>query len=227
MAVVDYGTVIIYVVVGFVVLLIIAAVFFFWIMKKKRGKKFKFIFYSKDGKRSRVVDATVKVDPENVSKKQFFFAEFDQTLDIREPSVEFNNVLYRECTQDTNGDLQYVERSDIDRSKLKLSILPEEKSLSLYRFKENQRRYENPLSKATAGLLIGGFILVFLIMLGVVYSTIAFSNSASKQVETAKVNLEVSKSNAQVSATNKDVAAQLVTVAALLTNNASITRQIG
>lgn len=226
MALISAGVsqIIIYVVIALTVLILLGGGFVWWLMKKKRSKKFNFFFYSKDGKRSRVINAIVKIDSENASKKVFYFAEFDSELSIRDPSFEFEGKLYRECMQDPNGDLQYVERSDIDNKKLELAILPEEKALALYRFKENQRRYDNPLNKATAGLLIGGFILVFLIMLGVIYSTIAFGNSAVKQVETAKVNHEVAQTNLAVAETNRDIVEQLVTVAALLTNNKSVTR---
>jgi len=217
-----------YLIGGVVLVMIAAGVIFFWLKRKNKGKKFPFILHSLDGEKARMLGAIVKVDKQNSSKKVFYFPEFDDELPIKEPTWYFAGTAYREVTQDRNGELQYLDRHKIDKEKyLKVSIDPEEKALALYRYKENMRRYENPMDKASAAMLISGFVLVFLIMIGVIYSTISFANSAKSNVEFVK---EQNKGIAQLKAvaeSQERTTEQLVTVAALLTGNNTIIRKIG
>lgn len=222
------NSIIYYLIGGFVVLLILGGAAFYFFFMRKRGKKFPFMYYSLDGDKAKIVPADLKIDPQNPSKKIFYFSDIDAELPVQKPTLYFEGKWLRECVQDDNGELQYLQRQKIDNSEyLSISIRPEEKALALYRYKENQRRYENPMTKANAMLLISGFILVLLIMIGVIYSTIAFANAAAKQTEVAKDNLEATKVNQRIAEVNQGVTEQLASIAAALTGNANITRQIG
>lgn len=214
-------------IIGFVFIVLIGGgILFFFLLRGGRRKKFPFILYSLDGEKATIITARVKIDKQNPSKKVFFFENFDATLDIREPTWYFGGTAYRECMQDHNGELQYIKRDKIDKDKLRLAIAPEEKALALYRYKENQRRYENPMDKTSAAILISGFILVLLIMIGIIYSTIAYAGAIKNVVTVAK---EVSKTADTVSAisqTNQDTTEQLVAIAAALTGDINLTRRV-
>jgi len=217
-----------YLIGGIVILMVIAGGIFFWLRKKSQGKKFPFVLHSLDGEKARPLGAVVQVDKTNASKKNFYFPEFDTTLPIKSPTWYFAGTAYREVIQDRNGELQYLDRHKINKDKyMEVSIDPEEKSLALYRYKENMRRYENPMDKASAAILISGFILVFLLMVGIIYSTISFASTAKSNVEFVKEQNKGIAKLEQVASSNALVTEQLVQVASLLTGGKNITRTVG
>lgn len=249
----DIGTIIIYGLIGFVLFIgLLVGLFFF--LKKKGGPKHPFILYSLDGSRMRIVEGVVKKDPENPNRQKFFFKDVDASLDIRPPTTWLNNVPHREIIYNDLGELSYVNsefkdkelkvpvpkkeydkdgnvtwvtETKIEKTKYKeLAIEPEEKALALHRYKESMKRYENPMNKAQAAMLIGGFILVLLIGIGVIYSTITYSNLIKDHVVVVEKSSQIAADNKAVANTNQAVTEQLAQILAALTNNANITRTI-
>lgn len=219
--------VIVGIIVLFIFLLIIGGVLTFWLMSRKKGKKFCFLLYAKNGSQITKKYAIVKTDPSNKNNKRFFFLDSDQNLDIVPPSVYIDGIPHREIIMTKLSEFKYLGDTIIDDTlSIKKAILPEEKALALFRYKENTKRYDNPMSKTSAAILIGGFILIFLLLMGIIYATISFVKASGDMVEMAKQNNEVTTSNSQVVGSLTEITQQMVMISAQLGSNLNITRRI-
>lgn len=195
-----------------------------WIFFRKGKKSFPFLLYSVDGKMT-TVQGAVKVDPTNKTNKKFHIAGTDQTLPIRAPSVVMGGVAYREIMYDQNGELQYVDRSFV-KNKLEVSLLPEEKQIALSRIKENEKRYENPMGKAQAYMILSLFLLIFILLVGIVYSTISYVKVVNKMVQISEDNRESMKLQQGISQNNQAIVEQLAGITAALHDGKNITRTL-
>lgn len=211
------------IVIGVTIPLGIIAFFIF----RSKGSKHPFILLSRDGKSANVVTAVLKTDPQNSSKKQFVFSTLNTFLPIAKPNWYFNRIGYRIITQDNKGDYSYVEPKLVE-STFEFGLTPEEKELALFRYRENQKRYENPMNKMQAAMVIAGFILVLIIMIGVIYSTIAYVNASSNVVKMTHELNEMAKTNHQAIQTMQQISLQQTQIIASLQGqgNVTINRQL-
>lgn len=169
-------------------ILVGAYIFFF---KNKNNKQFPFILYSADMIHRQVIYPKLKIDPLNHAQKKFFFEEHKESLEIKPPTAWIDGKSYREITYNDKGEFSYLEGLKVNKDKyLEISISPEEKTIALARYKEHYERYKENMNKYQAYTMIGGFILVFLIAIGVIYSTIAYVNVSSNMVELEKQNVK-------------------------------------
>lgn len=250
----EIGSIIIYGIAGLLFIILVAIGIFVY-FKKKGGAKHPFILYSLDGTRMRIIEGFVRKDPENPHNTRFFFKELDASLEIRPPTTWLNNVAHREIIyndlgevsyiknngikideaydnkknreQQKDGSFQYVTKTVIDKKAYKdLAIEPEEKALALHRYKETLKQYENPLSKAQAYMLIGGFILVIIIMVGIIYSTVSYVKASESQLKMVDKIAEITVNNKDMTNVNKQIVEQLTAIAAALTGDMNLTRQI-
>jgi cell division protein FtsL len=194
---------------------------FFW-LKSKKGATHPFYIYSTDGIHREKVEATVVTDPNNQHKKMFYFPSRKVHLEIRPPNAWIGQIGIREITINTLNEYSYLDNRGLipkdmtekekdilkakygmtylektkfcDKQYLKLSLIPEEKSIALYRYKENANRFKNPIDKMQ-GMLFGlTLVMVLLVMIGVIYSTIAFVNVAGDMTE---LQIEINKGKEQ------------------------------
>jgi len=211
--------VIFFVVVGLIVV--------FWYYRRRGGNQFPFLLYSAKGNNVSIIDAKILADPENKSDKKFVFPGTDNTLPIREPTWWMGGKAYRQITHNKHGEFVYLEAHELDDGKhRKLALLVEERQIALSRIKENNSRYQTPMKKLEAYVLLGGFVLVMMLLVGIIYCTIAYATISKDMVKLAKENVEVASSNKAVSRTNAKVTEQLALIVAAITDNANITRQI-
>jgi hypothetical protein len=180
------------------VIVVIGGIFFYF--RKKKGAKFPFLLYSKDGKNVMTIHGNLRTDPENRSNKRFFFSTLDCSLEIREPTKWINGKPHREIILNRLGEYNYLENTTVDEEKyLRMSVRPEEKSLAIFRFKENTRRFENPMNKAQAYMLVGMVILTLILASGIIYSTVSYVKIGGTHVTLAKENQKISASNSAIS----------------------------
>ena len=219
----------IFIIVGVVVIALIGIILYFFVFKKKKG--YPFILYSRDLQRAKIIQATLRADPTNKENKKFFFQGNDTTLMLREPTYFQDGVAYRQIMQNKDGGYSYIEETKLDESKyIKLSLTPDEKALALHRIKENVERYAQPMSKTTAAMIITGFILVIVLVIGIIYSTVAYVGAGKDVIKVVKATQEMQ--NAQNSNTNTLalISSQQAQITAALTkeNNiqTNLTRQI-
>ncbi len=199
-----------------------------WFFFKSKGSKFKFLLYSRDGKSTTVIEAVVKIDSENKSKKTFVFKDHAGELMIRAPTLFMNGKPFREITYADDGDLAYIEGKEVDRTLyLKKALMPEEKQITLFRMKENNKRYENPIDKYQAILMGAMLIVVLLLVVGIIYVTTTYVKNIKVVTELAKDNLKTTSALSSIADIFKSISEQQVTITAMLTNNSNILRQIG
>lgn len=207
--------------------IVVGVIVFFIYMLKKGGKKFPFVLYSLDGKTSRVIYGRVKTDPANKEKKAFVFKENSSELLIAPPTLYIDRKGHREITYTPDGGLAYIKNKKIDdKLYLEKALMPEEKQITLFRMKENNTRYQNPMNKYQALIMGASLILILLLLIGIIYVTIQFGKNSTLYVTLAKENKETASSNAATTSALKSVAEQLVSVTAALTGNREIIRQI-
>jgi hypothetical protein len=208
------------------VFLLGGGIFLYFYMKK--GGKYPFLLYSRNGKQITQLNAILKTDPENSARKQFFIDTIGFSFDVKSPSKWIGQTAYREIIQTESGDYAYIKGTEIDeKDYIKVSLQPEEKIIALNRYKENKRRYTNPISKGMAGLLVGSLILAFILIVGIVYSVASYAGAAKDMAELAKENTKNGAIIQQTSNNAKIITEQLVMVTAALTENYNITRTIG
>ena len=221
------ATIILYGVGGFVLFLILGIGGFVWFMKKKGGKKFPFLLYSLDGARMQTIFAQVKADPNNKTRKRFNFANTETTLEIQPPTVFVDGKGYREIVWNDLGELSYLSKTRLNWDKYReLAVTPEEKALALHRYKENETRYENAANKMEMAMLIGGFILILLLGIGIIYSTITYANVVKDHVKIAESNNANVKIMKESINTMGDVVERIAGITAALTGDEELIRQI-
>lgn len=198
---------------GVVMFIILSGVGIFYFFTKRNKKEHPFILYSSDGKHRNIIYPIVRVDPDNSNKKEFFFPSHKERLKIFPPSAWVNNVAHREITYNDKQEFSYLKDVSLDSSlHLKLSLDPEEKVLALHRYKENISRYKDTMGKYQSIALIGMFIMLFIVVIGVIYSTIAYVGVASDMVELEKQNVQYKKVEANNIIALNEITTQLVTI---------------
>jgi|AntAceMinimDraft_18_1070375.scaffolds.fasta_scaffold30243_4 hypothetical protein len=198
---------------GSVLVLIIIGVSIYYLFTKKNKKEHPFLLYSSDGKHRTTIYPIVRIDPDNSNKKEFYFNSHKERLKIMPPSAWINNIAHREITYNNKQEFSYLKDVSIDDTQhLKVSLDPEEKVLALHRYKENLSRYKDAMGKYQSFALIGMFMMLFIIVIGVIYSTIAYVGVASDMVELEKQNVQYKKvESANIAALN-DITIQLVAI---------------
>lgn len=196
-----------------------------WLIFSKGKKQFPFLIYGVNGEIS-TSKGTVKVDPGNKTNKKFFIEGTDQSLPIRPPTSTIGGIAYREVMYDQNGDLQYIQKK-VNRDKaMDIGLIPEEKQIALFRIKENERRYENPMGKAQAYMLLSMFVLIFILILGIVFSVISFTKNTDQMVQISETNRDSLKIQKNVADSNARVVEQLAGIMAAMTEGKNITRTL-
>lgn len=218
-----------FIVVGAVIVLIIGVVAWLFIFRKK--KQYPFLLYSRDLERRKVIHASLKADPQNRENKKFFFPGVDTQLPLKEPTCFQSGVAYREIIQNKDGGYSYIKGTKLDeKDYIELSLTPDEKSLALHRIKENEVRYQHPISKTQAAMIITGFIMIIILVIGIIYSTIAYVGAGKDVVKVVQANKE--NTNAMAASTGQlaQISAQQAAITAALTKENNIetnfTRQI-
>jgi uncharacterized membrane protein YciS (DUF1049 family) len=210
------------------VFLVVGGIILYYFWKRSAGKKYDFLLYSSDAKTITIVKADVSVNPENVNDKLFTFANNTSKLEIRKPSRFIDGKPYREITFDNEGKYCYLTQTSFDEKKLEMSLQPEEKQIALFRLKESQERYKNPMEKLTAITLIAGFIMCLIIIGGVLFCTIKFSSQIGTIAEIAKDNKAVSEMNGQTMNKMVLITEQLAAISGtkMNTNSSDLVRQL-
>lgn len=210
-------------------LVIIGLVVWLFVFRKK--KQYPFLLYSRDLQRRKVIQATLKADPENKENKQFFLPGIDKPLALKEPTCFQKGVGYREVMQNKDGSYSYIKGMKLDENKyIEMSLTPDEKALALHRIKENEVRYQHPISKTQAAMIITGFIMIIILVIGIIYSTIAYVGAGKDVVKVVQANKE--NTNAMAASTGQlaQISAQQAAITAALTKEHNIktnlTRQI-
>lgn len=212
-------------VVGGLFVLIIAVAGYFFFFKKK--KQYPFLLYSRNMRDRRVVYGSLKIDPDNKEDKKFFFAGMTSTLPLKEPTCFQDGKAYREIIQNKDGGYSYIEECRLDEDKyMSLSLSPDEKSLALHRIKENEDRNQNPMSKHQAVMLITGFVLIIILVIGIIYATIAYVGASKNLVKLAEETKKITNTIASSNNVMKDITAQQTAIIAALANNVNVTRVI-
>lgn len=219
----------IFVIVGIIMFVLVAVVVWIFFFRKK--KQYPFLLYSRDLQRRRVIHAQLKVDPENKENKVFTFAGVDTRLALKEPTCFQDGQGYREVMQNKDGGYSYIQGCKLDEEDyIELSLQPDEKALALHRIKEYNVRYQHPMSKSQAAMLITGFILVIILVIGIVYCTIAYVGAGKDVVKVVQSNKENINSMKSATDTLAHISTQQAAITAALTkeNNikTNLTRQI-
>jgi len=207
-------------VVGIITILLILggiALYYFW--KKSAGKKYKFLLYSADNKNVNIIDGTVSTNPDNTSDTLFTFSNNPTKLTIRKPTRYIDGTAYREITYDNEGKYCYLESVSINEKKLELALQPDEKQITLFRLKETQERYKNPMEKFQAITLIAGFIMCLIVIGGVIFMTVKFSTQIGTIAEIAKDNKEVARINGETINKMVLITEQLAVISGTRINN--------
>lgn len=205
--------------------LIGAGIYFFFFHNKKKG--YPFLLYSRDGTTAKEIIGKVKIDPQNKSKKSFAFDIASTELIIQPPTLHMDKKAFREVTWTDDGELTYIANKQIDRSLLLTkAILPEEKQISLMRMKENNERYQNPINKWQALIMGLSLLLIFLLLGGIIFTTIQYGKISQTHVTLAKENKETAKEIKSATDNLVKIAEQQTSITASLTGKYNITRQI-
>jgi len=161
------------IIIGAIVLLVIIAVITMWVINNNRNKKkFKFLLLSVNGKNWSTIYGMVKADPVNPSKKKFFFEEYDTQLEIEAPQGIIDGKPVRFVTQNHLGELNYLSQEVIvdKEAYLKVALKPEEKAITLHRYKEQQMRFQQQFDKLKTTAIILGIVMLILVLLATVGS---------------------------------------------------------
>jgi len=198
----------------------VGALFFF-----KGSKKHEFLYYSLDGMNIKKILAKVKQDATNTQKTVFKF-ENGNELTQRNPTAFLNGKPFREVTQDDNGEYVYIKRG-FDKTKyLALALMPEEKSIALNRYKENQKSYDTGTSKLQAAMVIGLFLLLLINIFASVYLV---TQSYLKIDDINEISKETNKYAAAMKETTNimvGVTEQQAQITAALTGDVNLTRRL-
>lgn len=243
-----------WIIIGFVGFIILA-VGIVWAYFKFFRKRYMFLLYSKDGKHISKIEGEIRSDANNKSRKYFYFKELDTPLDIKPPSMWLDGVPYREITFNELSEYNYllcagIKIDEKNREKIleknkmykvpkyvdgmrvddtlykEVSLLPEEKTLALHRYKDNEARYRDPLSKLQAYQLIGTFIMLLLVILGTVYIVIQQSNTMTTILELEKEKTKNTESIKTVSKNLLLTTELQASITGALTGDKNLTRQI-
>lgn len=218
-----------FIIVGVVILGIIGIVAWLFLFRKK--KQFPFLLYSRDCQRRKVIYATLKTDPTNRENKKFFFPGVDNQLPLQEPTCFQDGKAYREIMQNKDGGYSYLKCAKIDEEDyIELSLTPDEKALALHRIKEYETRYQHPISKTQAAMIITGFIMIIILVIGIIYSTIAYVGAGKDVVKVVQANKENTAAIATSVGTLQKISVQQAQIAIALLKKDSqrinLTRQI-
>ena len=206
------------------VLVLAGATWLFIKLKYGNKNKYSFTVHGSDGMSANDTLAVVKID-EKTNQERFFLADYKKFIDITTPTSFRNGKPYRDVMIDALGELKYLKGKKIDKELYKtLSLIPEEKSIALYNYKEYANRYKNPMDKIQAAMLFGNMIIALLVIIAVVYSAVALSGSVGDMVEVAKENQKVVNGLAGVSNTMLEVVTILT--AQNCNSNINSTRQL-
>lgn len=189
-------------------------------------KKYPFLYYKSA---TNVVKTNGRLRYDRVTKKKFFTFDFtEDKLEIRPATRDLDGVSYREITTDRKGDLIYLQAGKIvDERYLQVALEPEEKILALEKYKEIEARFQNPMEKSAVALMAGAFVLVLLIMIGIVYVTISYSNSIKDAKELSVENTKTAQANREASQATERAATIFAQVAVTLTDmKGNITRSV-
>jgi hypothetical protein len=166
----------------------------------RKKSKVAFIFYSKDGRSRNIIYGKVVTSTENSSEQMFYLPKYKTKLNIRQPTCYIEGRPFREIGYDSKGEINYIEvaKEGIDnKSYLDLGLTPEEKIVSLQRYKDNRRRYEQNLNKWQTISSIIFIIIMILAIIGVIVMTIQMKKIATENVEAAKIYKEIEQSKAK------------------------------
>lgn len=96
-------------------ILLLAGSYFY--IKMKSGKKFLFLLWNRTGTEATIINAKIKVDPENKANKMFFFDQLDSPLPIKPPSIKIGGVYYRQITFNELSEFNYLENKGLFKDK--------------------------------------------------------------------------------------------------------------
>jgi hypothetical protein len=178
----DLATIILIVVLG-LTLLIVGG---FFVIRKFFVKKYTFILHYSNGTHTEEMKVSLIKDPENLNQTVFLFSN-GQKLKNKSPTSWKGNTALRDICINELGEYSYLKGTKFSDTEYKtLSLTPEEKSIALYRYKENANRYANPMDKMQAYMLFGAFFMAFIVLVGVIYSTVSLTGSIDDIVEMQK-----------------------------------------
>lgn len=190
----------------------------FFVFKGKRNKKFKFLVFNKNNPdHPNVIEAVIISDSKNKSEKRFSFPNNPSLLPLRPADFFIGHKGYRRVVVNSRGDYTYLSPTVIDDKEfLKTCVTPEERSLIVSDLKDNARMFENPVSRMQAIMLLTGFVLIFLLAVGTIYSTYTYVGAAADMAK-ATTNM-VTTAQAMNDAQSNDLeiqSRQLQVIAAL------------
>lgn len=140
--------------------------------------RYKFLLVTNKGRSCKIIKAKRVVDKRNKNHRYFIFKNNTSELPIKEPNYSFNNESVRLISYTPTGQYVYIDKVDIDKSDyMKYSLEPEERELALWQFNENQKKYSE-IDKTQVAIFFGMIALVVIILIGVVYSVVQFTNNA-------------------------------------------------
>lgn len=208
--------------------LFIAAIgFMLWAYIFRKRKNYPFLLYSRNCKDRRVIYAALKVDPNNKENKLFAFPGVDTRLALREPTCFQDGKGYREIIQNKAGGYSYIKGAKLDEKEyIQLSLNADEKALALHRLKENEARYQNPMGKMQAAVLITGFIMIILLSIGIIYSTIAYVGAGKHVVKVVETNNKMQTTQTAQLDRMAVITEQLTAITGALTSDYNITRRV-
>lgn len=169
-----------------VAVLIMLSAGIYFLIKWKSKKPYKFLLHHSNGVNKTELVAHLIQDEAQLGQQKFLFDD-GQKMDVRPPTTWRGAEAIRDIFINELGEYAYLKPESIDKDGYnKLSLTPEEKSIALYRYKENANRYANPMSKLQAYMLFGAFFMAFIILIGVIYCTATYVNMAESMVELQK-----------------------------------------
>lgn len=172
---------------------------FYFFMKKKKGSKYKFLLYSRNSDAPpTTITAQVKVDKTNKHDRRFFFDNNATELQIREPTLILNGIAYREITYGPDGRYVYLKpRKLVNQDYLQHALDPEEKAITLAQLKENQKSFDTVMNKYQAYALMTIIFFIIFLIIGIIYSSIAYAKASTDHVKLAQENNELQASISQ------------------------------
>lgn len=210
---------------GFV--LLVGGVFWFFSKQSGSGKKYPFLLFNGDGSIAKKIDGAVKISADNKNKKEFVFEEYGTVLEIRKPQLTISGVGYRLVGVNNKSELHYLDALSIDEKKyLKTALSPEEKTLVMGGFLENESEFRNPMNKAQAAMIVSMMVLTLIVVVGTIYGVGSLVSNSKDMADIAKANKAVADSLAAAANVQSELVAQLASVAAALTGDTNLTRQV-
>lgn len=198
-----------------------------WFLWKRSRNKHKFLLYSKDGLNVRVIGANIKVNKENKADKMFDFPDGNCQLPIDKPTRFLDGKPYREITYDQEGNYCYLKGTTFDENKLNLTLHPDEKQIALFRLKEYQERYKDPVDKFQAISMIMQLIMVFIIAGGCIFCFVKAGTMLDTIAEVVKETNKNAEIAGATTAKQLQIMEQMAAMqGATIAPNGSITRQL-